>query len=64
MGACHCLHGYRVCCHGVEKAIRRSLTASGADTVDVQMGYFDSEPAPADADAMKMPKGASKELNH
>jgi magnesium-transporting ATPase (P-type) len=52
----------------VEKAIRRSLKASGADTDDVQMGYFDSEPAPADADAMKMPKGASKlnlqELNH
>lgn len=53
----------------IEKAIRRSLKASGADTDDREMQIFDdlhaSETGP---DAMKMPKGASKlnltELNH
>ena len=52
----------------IEKAVRRSLKASGADTDDREIGVFDSAVAPAGPDAMKMPKGASKlnltELNH
>ncbi|KAL7536936.1 hypothetical protein ACHAXR_011497 [Thalassiosira sp. AJA248-18] len=52
----------------IEKGIRRSLKASGADTDDREVGVFDAHPEPAGADAMKMPKGASKlnlqELNH
>ena len=52
----------------IEKAIRRSLKASGADTDDREKGMFDADAEPAGPDAMKMPKGASKlnlqELNH
>jgi len=52
-----------------EKAIRRSLKASGADTDDREMQIFDDlHASEAGPDAMKMPKGASKlnlqELNH
>lgn len=49
----------------IEKAIRRSLKASGADTDDREAEFFDAAPAPVD---MTMPKGASKlnlqELSH
>merc|ERR1712176_1197127 len=52
----------------IEKAIRRSLKAKGADTDDREINtQFDTVVTP-DPDAMKMPKGASKlnlqELNH
>lgn len=50
----------------LEKALRRSLKASGSDTDDREPGPFDSTVAPP-VD-MKLPKGASKlnlqELNH
>ncbi|KAL7489084.1 hypothetical protein ACHAW6_014673 [Cyclotella cf. meneghiniana] len=52
----------------IEKAIRRSLKAKGADTDDREPGFFDAPPHEATADDMKLPKGASKlnlqELNH
>ena len=53
----------------IEKAIRRSLKAKGADTDDRETPFFtDAAVQPPDPDAMKMPKGASKlnlqELNH
>merc|ERR1712194_253163 len=52
----------------VEKAVRRSLKAKGADTDDLKINtQFDTVVTP-DPNAMKMPKGASKlnlqELNH
>mmetsp|Transcript_24768 Transcript_24768/g.31756 ORF Transcript_24768/g.31756 Transcript_24768/m.31756 type:complete len:422 (+) Transcript_24768:1-1266(+) len=53
----------------IEKAIRRSLKAQGADTDDRETPFFtDSIPEKPGVDHMKMPKGASKlnlqELNH
>jgi magnesium-transporting ATPase (P-type) len=52
----------------IEKAIRRSLKAKGADTDDRQDGFFDAPPHQASEADMKMPKGASKlnlqELTH
>ena len=53
----------------IEKAIRRSLKAKGADTDDRETPFFtDAAVQPPGPDAMKMPKGASKlnlqELNH
>jgi magnesium-transporting ATPase (P-type) len=52
----------------IEKAIRRRLKASGADTDDREQGFFDSQVVPAGPDSMKLPKGASKlnlqELTH
>ena len=52
-----------------EKSIRRSLKAQGADTDDRETPFFTDSVVPTPgADAMKMPKGASKlnlqELNH
>jgi len=52
-----------------EKSIRRSLKAQGADTDDRETPFFTDSKVPLPgADAMKMPKGASKlnlqELNH
>jgi len=52
----------------IEKAIRRGLKASGADTDDREVGVFDSTVGAPGADSMKLPKGASKlnlqELSH
>ncbi|KAL7533486.1 hypothetical protein ACHAWF_011284 [Thalassiosira exigua] len=52
----------------IEKAIRRRLKASGADTDDREQGFFDSQVVPAGNESMKLPKGASKlnlqELTH
>jgi magnesium-transporting ATPase (P-type) len=44
----------------VEKAIRRSLKAKGADTDDRADSIFDAAPKVATEADMKMPKGASK----
>ena len=43
----------------LEKGIRRSLKAKGADTDDTEPFFTDADATPAD-DAMQMPKGASK----
>jgi len=53
----------------IEKAIRRSLKAKGADTDDRETPFFTDGPsAPPGAAAMDMPKGASRlnlqELSH
>ena len=44
----------------IEKAIRRSLKAKGADTSDREIGAFDAEVVAPSPDAMKLPKGASR----
>jgi magnesium-transporting ATPase (P-type) len=44
----------------VEKAIRRSLRAKGADTDDKEIGAFDAEVAALGTEHMALPKGASK----
>jgi magnesium-transporting ATPase (P-type) len=44
----------------VEKAIRRSLRAKGADTDDKEIGAFDAEVVPPGSEHMNLPKGASK----
>ena len=44
----------------VEKAIRRSLRAKGADTDDKEIGAFDAEVVTPGTEHMALPKGASK----